>query len=201
MTSIAHKYADFSGTQSEGNDTENQMNDAMEDQKLQSFEEGYQAGWADATSALQTEQQKLASEFSQNIQDMSFTYHEALAKLMHAFRPLVEQIATQILPKAAGASLSGHIAQELNALIENQIGGEIEISVSPGSLKAAKGLLAKTEADVPFKIRADPSLSGGQVYLKVGNAEREINLDAVTQGIVKAIDAFFEQTTLEPIND
>jgi len=201
MSSIAHKYADFSASSSTPDDAISQSVEAVEEQKLQSFEEGYQAGWADATRALQTEQQRITSEFAQNIQDMSFTYHEALSKMTGTFRPLMEQIVARILPKAAKASLMGHIAQELNSLLENQIGGEPIILVAPESLDAAKKLLASIQSDTSFKILAEPTLSAGQVYLKLGKTERELDLDTVTQGITDAIEAFFNQIQPEESYD
>lgn len=201
MSSIAHRYADFSTTSHGGDGPTEEADDALEERRLETFEEGYQAGWADATTALHTEQHGIAAEFAQNIQDMSFTYHEALSKLTGAYRPLMEQIVSRVLPAAAQTSLVGHIVQQLDALVESHVGGEATITVSSNTLGAARKLLAQNDSDVPFNLRADATLSDGQVYLQIGDAERELNLDVVTDGIVDAVNAFFTQTNLETSDD
>jgi len=52
MTSIAHRYADFSAFDPDGQPIDPVPMDRVEDEKLQSFEEGYQAGWTDAEKTI-----------------------------------------------------------------------------------------------------------------------------------------------------
>ena len=68
--------------------------------QLDAFEEGYRAGWDDAIKA-QSDDRTRISEFAQNLQDLSFTYHEAYSHAINAMTPLLEDIVRSVLPKIA----------------------------------------------------------------------------------------------------
>ena len=45
----------------------------IEEEKLQAFEKGYQAGWDDSAKAQKDSAAHLSEEFASNIRDLSFT--------------------------------------------------------------------------------------------------------------------------------
>lgn len=193
---ISHRYADFGqGAFAEVSESV----EALEDVKLDAFESGYQAGWDDAVKAHAAETDKVTSEISQRLEDMSFTYHEVYVKLALALKPLMVNIVNKLLPDIAKQSLHAHILQEVSALIDAKAENAVEIAVSPVHL-AAIGDIIQKHLSLPFSIVAEPSLTSGQVYVRVGQAEREIDLDAVLRGISEAVEAFFEQVTPETLN-
>lgn len=189
---MSHRYADFGEVVSTAGALSNGESTAFEDAKLQSFENGYQAGWDDAVQAQQSEQDKLAAEFAQNFQDLSFTYHEASAKLIIALRPLIDGILAKLLPHITQNSLNLHIAEHIQSLVAANIEKSIEIAVSPDNYQVVSDTLA-TQVSQPFVLTAEPALSAGQVYLRVNQAEREILLDDTMADIKNAFDAFFQQ--------
>jgi flagellar assembly protein FliH len=197
--SVSHLYENFSGRAAPPAKAAEQAEDALEDVKLNAFENGYQAGWDDAVKAQDNADSKLTEEFLQNIQDLSFTYHEALSKLSVGMKPLMSAIVTKLLPQVAAQSLGPQIMAQIDILMKEQSDALLEIAVSPEKKPVIEALLKEQEA-TPFNVVIEPALSSGQVYLRAGQSEREINLDLVLEGISTAIEAFFHTVEQENKN-
>ncbi len=195
--SVSHRYQSFDGAASVGGTISTHSEDQIEDIRLTGFEAGYQAGWDDAVKAQGDSEAKLTADFVNTLQDMSFTYHEAYAKLNEGMKPLFSQLITKLLPEVAAQSLGLQILEQITAIAPVEHGATIEIVVSPGKEDTIRTLLEE-QAAVPFVLATEPSLPGGQVYLRAGTTEREINLDAVLDGIRSAFTAFFHTTQEEP---
>lgn len=196
MMSVSHLYENFSHRNTAPKNLAEQTDDALEEVKLTAFETGYQAGWDDSAKAQGETEDKLTEEFLQNMQDLSFTYHEALSKLSVGMKPMISAIVTKLLPQVAAQSLGPQIMEQLDALMKDQGNTLVEIAVSPEKQTIVEALLENQNA-IPFTVVVEPALSGGQVYLRAGQSEREINLDAVLQGISTAIEAFFHTAEQE----
>ena len=199
MDSLAHRYPEFG----QGDTTKADIpmaEDALEDIQLASFDAGYQAGWDDAAKAQISGSDRAAIDVAQNLQDMSFTHHEAYLKLSAAMKPLFVQIVEKLLPQAARQLVGMHIVDQLTKLMDAHAQNAVEIAVSPESAKELQELLEGT-ARVPFTLRAEPTLSSGQAYLRATNQESEIDLDAVLTGISEAVEAFYDQTKTERADD
>ena len=191
--SLAHRYQDFGPTGFEPGSTLAIPEEGLEELKLDSFEDGYQAGWEDAVKAQASDKDRAVAEMVQCLQDLSFTHQEAFVKLNSAMRPLLTKIATSLLPDLAKGALGPHVLQQLDELINDNAQNAIEIAVAPENLEPLQELL-EGRVKSPFLITPEPALSSGQVYLRTNCTEREINLDAVMDGITAALNAFFVQT-------
>lgn len=190
--SLLHRYADF-GAQGEADEASVTRNaDSLEDERLEAFENGYQAGWDDSTKAHQEDGERVLADVAQNLQDMSFTYHEAYGKIAQAMKPLLTQFVTKLMPAVAQMGLHAHVLQEINILLDEQADGAIELAVAPACLAPIDAILSD-QMSVPFKIVAEPTLTEGQAYVRVGASEREINLDAILTATADAVAAFFDQ--------
>lgn len=194
--SLTHRYTDF-GSLSASQSGTFPDTDTLEDAKLEAFENGYQAGWDDALKAHASEQSKMTSDIALSFQELSFTYREAQVKLMASMAPLLEQMVEKLLPEMARKSLGAHVVQQLTELSGKQAESAIEIAVAPANLQSIEDLLS-AQAKLPFEVVCEPSLSSGQVYIRAGKSEREINLDAVIDGISEALTAFLYETKKEP---
>ncbi|AXI48596.1 hypothetical protein C1J03_22915 [Sulfitobacter sp. SK012] len=201
MSSISHRYKDFTSIARGPEEAEIAKIDILEEKRLQIFEDGYQAGWVDAINAHQTDQTNISVDFAQNLQDMSFTYHEALMKLTNGLQPLFGEILHKLLPQLAANALGGHVLEQLSEITSMQMEGTATITVAPENYDAVQALLEQNEAHLPFALKSESNLSAGQVYIRLGLWEREINLDEVTDGIAKAVSAFFHQTKSETPDD
>lgn len=197
--SVSHRYRNFGGG-SKPEQPKSELNtDEIEDQKLQSFEAGYQAGWDDATKAQEDDKTRIGAELGQNLQDMTFTYHEALSKLTGSFEPVLNQIIEKLLPDLQKASLGAHILEQVTSLVKDAAGQSIEIVVAPSNVEKVQEL-AGTALATPFEIVGEASLGEGQAFVRIGTSERQIDLDSVLAGVAQAMTAFFHEAKQENSN-
>lgn len=190
MKSIARILEDFGAPQA--THTPGLSEEELETIRLEAFENGYKAGWDDAARAARDEQGHIAADFGRNLQDLSFTYHEAHGHVLAAVKPLLEDIVQKILPDAARETLGLRVADQLEALAREKSAVPVEIAVAPDNLPILEGL---TEQDFgfPLAIQGDDTLSDGQVFLRFGAEETEIDLGEVTEGIRAALAGFFAE--------
>lgn len=198
-SSLSHRYQDFGSNIAKAPSEIGLPEDKLEDLQLASFDSGYQAGWEDATKAEVSKADRAVIDVAQNLQDMSFSHHEAYLKLNAAMKPLFSQIVDKLLPRVSRQLVGLHIVDQLTVLMDEHAESAIEIAVAPENHDELQAVLSEM-LRMPFSLVAEPSLSGGQAYLRVATTEREINLDAVLSGISEAIDAFYDQTKQEMAN-
>lgn len=201
MTSLSHLYNDFGGiTQRAKAEASAEMSaDQSAEAKLASFEDGYKAGWEDAIKATEDESSRLSDDLVQRFEDLSFTYHEAHAKLTGAMQPLLTRFVTKLLPDVMHKALQAQLVDQIKSLIEAQSENAIEVAVAPENQEVIETLLAD-RLSVPFAVKAETALTAGQIYLRVNQTEREINLDEVLAGISQALDAFLHDLKAENDN-
>lgn len=166
---------------------------SLEDERLAAFETGYQAGWDDAVKAQEEDVRRITADLAQNLQDLSFTYNEAHVAVMQALRPLLMQMTAAVLPRLAQESLGPRLAEMLHDLARDRGGLRAEIAASAADAPRITHLL-DTDPAITADLIEDDTLGPGQVYLRIGEAEHEIDLGEVLAGIDAAIRGFFDQT-------
>jgi flagellar assembly protein FliH len=197
--SLSHKYEDFGSYKTPASAANDVLIEALEDEKLQSFEEGYQAGWDDAIKAQSDEKARVSAELGQSLQEISFTYHEALSKLTTSIKPIIQQVIEKLLPAIAREALSAHIVEQITDMLRDAAERPVEIVVAEGE-GATISALVQGELAEPFRIVEEAKQSPGQAFVRIGQSEREIDLDAVVNGVKEATSAFFHQATEERKN-
>ncbi|MGI3164019.1 ABC transporter ATP-binding protein [Pseudooceanicola sp. 200-1SW] len=171
--------------------------DELETLRLEAFENGYKAGWDDAAKASQEEQAHIGADLARNLQDLSFTYHEAHSHMLSSVKTLLEEIVGKILPETARDTLGPRVAEQLETLARQRTAPAVEISVAPSNRGVIDGL-AEQDFGFPVRVESDDTLSDGQVFLRFGEEETEIDLGEVTDGIRDALAGFFaEQERME----
>lgn len=189
--SIAHLLEDFGTHQATPVPTLSDVD--LENLKLESFENGYKAGWEDALKSRADEQAQISGDFARNLQDLSFTYHEAQAQVMQAMGTLLQDIVDKILPEVVRETIGARVVEQLTDMARDHGGQAIEIMTAPADVAAVEALL---EQDFGFPIRAssDDTLAEGQVYLRMAQDERQIDMDAVMTGIRQAVAGLLEES-------
>ncbi|MET4101425.1 flagellar biosynthesis/type III secretory pathway protein FliH [Roseovarius sp. MBR-78] len=189
--SITHLLEDFDAAPDE---TERTITDvSLEDERLTAFETGYQAGWDDAIKAQADDARRITADLAQNLQDLRFTYEEAHGAVMQALKPLLLQMTTTILPRLAQDSLGPRLAEMLHDMARDAGRLRAEITISPEDAPRLTHLL-ETDPAIEATLIEDDTLGPGQVYLRLGETEHEIDLGEVLAGIDAAIRGFFDQT-------
>lgn len=198
MTSLSHLYSDFASPSAIVQGVSSDA-DVTTEANLEIYESGYGAGWEDAVRAQENDAERLNEEFVQQLQDMSFTYQEAYTKLSLSMRPLLTDFVTKLLPQTVHQAVGAQIRDQIAGLIDDHSENQIEIAAAPECQSLLQDLLEK-QVTVPFSVAVDPSLTVAQVYLRVNQAEREINLDAVIHGVTTAVEAFYHASSPEQFN-
>lgn len=186
---ITHLLEDF-GTLARG--TPVALTDvSLEEQKLEAFEKGYQAGWDDSVKAQHDDSTHLSTDFAQNIKDLSFTYHEAYNGMLTAMEPLIRQLVDAVLPQVARDGLGAQITDIIQSFVKEHGQHPVRIVVAPASVAALEAVLPQDDA-LPLDISEDATLAEGQAHISFGQeGEREIDLQGLLQQISGAVDAFF----------
>lgn len=162
----------------------------LEDTKLASYETGYSAGWEDAMAAQSGDQSRIRADLARNLQSLSFTFHEARDHVLQAIEPLLTEIVNKLLPVLAHDVLPAKVLEILMPMARNLADVPIHLVISPASRAAIDQVLEQTTG-LPITVTEEPSLSEGQVYLRLGETENQINLDRATQEISAAVKGFF----------
>jgi flagellar assembly protein FliH len=163
----------------------------LERTRLEGYETGYKSGWDDATRATAEDRDRIGAEFARNLQDLSFTFHEARAHVIHALEPLLGGILDQLLPRLVSETLGQTIVEELLPLAAAAADTPIEVVVGPASRPALEVLLDGA-VSVPLTLVEEETLAEGQVYLRSGGLERELDFPAALTRIRAAIAALYD---------
>ena len=156
--------------------------------RVAAYEQGYSAGWDDASNAAGEDQTRIRADFSHNLQDLSFTFHEAKSHVIHSLSPLLLALVDKLLPKLVAQTIGQKILEEIIPLAELATETPIQLVVAPSNRAALEPLVAMATA-YPLEISEEPTLGPGQVYLRSGKIEKHIDLEGVIQKISEAITA------------
>jgi flagellar biosynthesis/type III secretory pathway protein FliH len=163
---------------------------AVEEAKLASYEQGYAAGWEDAAAAQSEEQARLGADIARNLQSLGFTYHEARVHVLRAIEPLLTGMIARLLPQTAREALGPLVHETLMTLADGLADAPVTMVLNPASRVAVEAFLSGTNG-LPLTIVEEPSLGEGQVYLRLGDAEARVDLDAAVAAIGTAVRGFY----------
>lgn len=150
-------------------------NDMLESVRATAFEAGYTSGWDDAKAADDKARTRVQAEFERNVEAISFTYHEAVDRVRSELKTFVEALLSEFLPEIMPVALREHIRAELISAAESQIDLPIEIVVSPNCANLVSELVDGGLATA-LELVEDSSLAENQVFVRIADNEKEINL-------------------------
>ena len=162
----------------------------VEQIRMAGYEQGYKAGWDDAVKSEAEEQSRIGAEFARNLQDLGFTFHEARTHVMQALEPLLSEIVNKVLPELVSETLGQTVLEQLLPMAEDASDTPVQIVVSPHSRPAIQRFVDES-LTIPMEIIEEPSLADGQVYLRMGELEKKIDMDAAVDRIGQAINTVY----------
>ncbi len=190
---ISHLLEDFGGEAETKESTIRFMTeDELEDVRLAAFEQGYSAGWEDASVAQTRDHKRISAEMATRLEDLSFTYHEASVGILTALEPIFSTLVDKVLPEALSELFGHQILAEMNELAKNASGAPVTITVPPG-LAVVVEAPVPPNLSMPVQVVESPALQDGQADLKVGSDEREIDCASLSNAFRDAVAAFFHQ--------
>lgn len=169
---------------------------ALEEGRLAAYEQGYAAGWDDATAMHARDQARLGAEIANNLQSLAFTYHEARAHVLRGIEPLLTLMTDRILPATVAAALGPVILETLRPLIATMSGPPVTLLLNPAARATVEAQLAAVPG-LPVILSEEPTLGEGQAWLRLGDTETRIDLDGALARITAAVHAFLELTLQE----
>jgi flagellar assembly protein FliH len=191
---ISHRYQNF-GSQIDDQPISSDL-EKLEDEKLQSFETGYQSGWDDAVAAQKSLRDNVTAEFARNLQSISFSYHEARSALTSELRRAVEPLLLELLPTIAHETLFLHLMEKIGEFSEDTLRKSLVISVPENRFETMKSLFEEN-LEAPFELVVDDSFADDQVFVKLGAEEHEINFDPWLEDMKSAIGSLFDAIAKE----
>lgn len=189
--SIGHLLEDFGDFKSAAPVTLTDV--TLEERRLAAFESGYEAGWDDCLKAQSESSQRVSSDLAQNLHELSFTYQEAYASILKSLEPLLRGMVDAVLPQAAQKTLGVRIAGMLQDLAKEHGQQPVQIVTAPANSAAVEELIATDDLPLPVMVEDEPSLGDGQVLIRIGGTEREIDLSEVLAEIDRSVTGFFEE--------
>lgn len=174
-------------------------NTSLEEHRLEAFEQGYKAGWDDAASAQSEDQNRISADFALNLQDLSFTYHDARGHILNSLEPLLKEMVSKVLPQLAYKNLPQTIVDELLEVAKRQSIADIQIVISPSNRPALEQLL-ELQNGLNFTIIEEPSMADGLAYLRFADTEKQIDLDSVLTSFSQSVEGYFEQQEKVAVN-
>lgn len=167
-----------------------QDNVQSEEAKLEAFENGYKAGWDDAAKSHAENLDNVSVELARNLQELSFTFHEARAQILKDMRAVFSELMEKIMPRIAAENLPTIIAEQITEIARSGVNTRIELLVHPSNVESVSNLMpAQDQLDVV--VVAEPSLGDGQARLVFADGEQNVDLSAVLQTAQEKTEGFF----------
>lgn len=175
---------------------------SLEEQKLNSFESGYQAGWDDSTAANRDAGHQVSADFAQNMADLSITHQEAYDAFFADILPLLKQMVDTVLPVIARDTLAPRIVELIEAEMSQAPTRRVLVSAAPDACALLAPMLAKSDANLDVQVNEDATLSSGQVRLSFDDQrEQELDTAALLDSIQTAVNSFFQEKKTKTVVD
>lgn len=169
---------------------------AMEEAKIAAFEQGYSAGWEDASAAQQGDQSRIRADLARNLQSLAFTFQDARGHVLQAIRPLIVEMANRLLPEVAREALAPTVLEALMPMADRLADAPLVLVLNPAARDSVESLISQATG-LPMVIEEEPSLDEGQVYIRLGTTETKVDLSQATADITAAVRAYFNLTNQE----
>lgn len=160
----------------------------LEAERLESFDKGYANGWEAATAAAETAAEERGQTLDNRLDELAFTFHEARAHVMRELGPLLDAIVRSAVPRILHDTLGTRLTELFTEMAEDAAEGEIHILTAPGEADNVTAAL-DGRARFPVLVRDDETLAPGSLHVRLGTAERALNLDALETSLTDALAA------------
>ncbi|MBO9399543.1 hypothetical protein [Shimia sp. R9_3] len=196
--SVSHLFEDFGGiTEPQPAPVEEAVGN--EDEMLESFEQGYKAGWDDAINAKSEEHANMSAELERKLQDLSFTYHEAREAIVADMAPTIEKAIMTVLPELARQAIGALAVEQLNEIVRECSETPVVLSAAPDAFQPVIDVMPETP-QFPVEVVRDESLGEGQIRFEFAERERLLDMSEVLDTVAEALKAFTHETRKEAQN-
>ncbi len=160
----------------------------VEKERSDSFDLGYASGWEDAQKSLTEAQQRIEAEFERNIQNLVFTYSEAVDCVRGELKNFISAIIEGFLPEIVPDLTREHVRNELLKIADDLVEAPVEIVTAPDSKALLEGLLERDFA-LSIGLVEDAKLAPRQVYIRIAEREIEVNVAPMIEALRSQLHA------------
>jgi flagellar assembly protein FliH len=148
--------------------------------RAQAYDDGYRAGWQDATDQLRADADRNLAALSEGVQALAFTHAEARALVEAQLGTLIRDLLARLLPEARAHALPEQVGQELRAMLARDATARLVLRAAPGTQALLAPVLGALAAAAQVSIVEEPAFGPGQVEICGQDQQRRIDLDALT---------------------
>lgn len=161
---------------------------ALEDSRLEGFEQGYQAGWEDAEAARSQTEAARRDEVIAALKAINLTFSAARAEVLQALAPLINELVARCLPQVARGALPGFVTEALAPWVAEGITDGVSLICNPEDGGLLQDLSAAVEG---LSLQEDPGTPPGEVWLRSAAGEQRIDTAAALAEVTRCIEEFF----------
>lgn len=162
------------------------------DASLAAYENGYRNGWDDCARAAADEQRQIGTDLAASLNDLTQSHANARRDVLASLGPLFDDIATQLLPRLAAEAVAPVLIAELRSVAQAASDARIIMMAAPAAVPALERLITDYIA-LPIDLRAEPAFADGQISIRFGTEQRDINLSEAASQMAEAIRGFIAQ--------
>jgi flagellar assembly protein FliH len=133
----------------------------------------------------------MRTDLARHLQALGFSYQEARMHVLKAIEPLLIEIVARLLPDLARETLAPVVLEALMPMAEAMADTPVTLVMNPAARPAIEQLLERATG-LPLVLQEEPTLGEGQVYLRLGTSETQIDLDRAIADITAAVRGFFD---------
>lgn len=167
---------DFSGPKTLPAEASTAQSEALEDEKLKSFEDGYSAGWDDAMKAQEERGRKLSSALQEAVAQARVTKEEAFGVFSEASANLLNTLLGAALPKFSSQIVSFHAKELIQRFNIDLDAVDTELVVSTHQVDVFASHVKDLQIN-DLKIIGSSSLDVDQAIMRFSGQEKGIDLD------------------------
>lgn len=156
------------------------------------YEEGYAAGWEDATTACNDARADREAAAAQSLQALTLCHEQAQRMVLTSLEPLLREMVATLLPAMARAALVPQVIEALMPLAEAAVDTPLMARASIDIHEAVDRLLPVLARDLNVKVVEDATLPKGCVRISSGSREAQIDLSAALAAVAAGVADFFD---------
>jgi hypothetical protein len=156
---------------------------------LEAFEQGYQSGWDDCIANETEERRRIGTDLAAALSELSLTTETIRTELLTSISPVLEEIASQLLPKLAAEAVAPILINEVTNIVSGHGPVTLELFAAPEKC-ASIAALVETVADLPVTVVPETAFAEGQVSIRFADQRRDIDLSDAAARMSAILRAF-----------
>ena len=163
------------------------------------YEEGYASGWDDATASETEARRRVDAELERNIQNLAFTYNEAVDRVRGELKTFVSALVEGFFPDLMLDLTREHVRAELVRIADAHVEAPLEIVSSPDAVGVLQDML-QNDFSLEIDLVSDENLAPRQVFVRSRVREIEVDLSPLLTALREQFDAI-QKTDNKAVND